>query len=167
MPSNHLIFCCPRLLLPSIIPSIRVFSNESVLCIKWPKGCSFSFKLNEWSVLPINIQDLFPLGWTGWISLQSKGLSRVFSTPQFKSISSLALSLLYGPTLTSIHDYREINSWKATQSSILAWRNSWTTVHGVANGRTQLSDFHFTSPISVGFLVQIFAVSLWKNQGKL
>ena len=56
------------------------------------------------SVLPIKTQNWFPLGWTGWISLQSKGLSRVFSTPQFKSISSSVLSLLYGPTLTSIHD---------------------------------------------------------------
>ena len=78
MPSNHLILCHP-LLLPSIIPSIRVFSNESVLCISWPKDWSFSFKLNKWSVFPMNIQDWSPLGWTGWISLQSKGLSRVFS----------------------------------------------------------------------------------------
>ena len=74
MPSNHLILCCPLLLPPSIFPSITVFSDESVL-IRWPKDCSFSFK----SVLPMNIQDWFPLGWTGWISLQSKGLSRVFS----------------------------------------------------------------------------------------
>ena len=57
------------------------------------------------SVLPVNIQDWFPLGWTSWISLQSKGLSRVFSKPQFKSISSSALSFLYSPALTSIHDY--------------------------------------------------------------
>ena len=57
------------------------------------------------SVLPMNIQDLFPLGWTGWISSQSRGLSRAFSTPQFKSINSLVLSFLYSPTLTSIHDY--------------------------------------------------------------
>ena len=57
------------------------------------------------SVLPMNIQDWFPLGWTGWISLQSKGLSRVSPTPQFKSINSSALSLLHSPTLTSIHDY--------------------------------------------------------------
>ena len=57
------------------------------------------------SVLPMNIQDWFPLGWTGWISLQSKGLSRVFSTPQFKSINYSVLSFLYSPTLTSIHDY--------------------------------------------------------------
>ena len=57
------------------------------------------------SVLPINIQDLFPLGWTGLMSLQSKGLSRIFSKPQFKSINSSALSFLYSPTLTSIHNY--------------------------------------------------------------
>ena len=56
------------------------------------------------SVLPINVQDWFPLGLTGLISLQSKGLSRVFSNTQFKSINSLALSFLYGPALTSIHD---------------------------------------------------------------
>ena len=57
------------------------------------------------SVLPMKTQDWSPLGWTGWISLKSKGLSRVFSTPQFKSINSSALSFLYSPTLTSIHDY--------------------------------------------------------------
>ena len=75
MPSNHLILCHPLLLLPSIFPSIRVFSNESVLRIRWPSiGVSASG-----SVLPMNIQDWFSLGWTGWISLQSKGLSRFFS----------------------------------------------------------------------------------------
>ena len=75
MPSNHLIFCCPLLFLPSILPSIRVFSSESVLCIRWPSiGASASA-----SVLPMNIQDWFPFGLTGWLSLQSKGLSRVFS----------------------------------------------------------------------------------------
>ena len=57
------------------------------------------------SVLLMNIQDWFPLGWTGWISLQSKGLKESSSTPQFKSINSLALSFLYSPTLTSIHDH--------------------------------------------------------------
>ena len=62
------------------------------------------------SVLPRNIQDWFPLGWTGWISLQTKGLSRVFSTPQFKRINSSALSLLHSPTLTSIHDHWENHS---------------------------------------------------------
>ena len=57
------------------------------------------------SVLPVNIRDWFPLGWTGWISLLPKGLSRVFSRTTVQSINSLVLSLLYGPTLTSIHDY--------------------------------------------------------------
>ena len=57
------------------------------------------------SILPMNIQDWFPLGWTGWISLQSKGFSRIFSNPQFKSINCSVLSFLYSPTLTSIHDY--------------------------------------------------------------
>ena len=75
MPSNHLIICCPLLLQPSNIPSIRVFSNESVLGIRWPKYWSFASA----SVLPMNIQDWFPLGLTGLISLQPKGLSRVFS----------------------------------------------------------------------------------------
>ena len=63
------------------------------------------------SVLPMNIQDWFPLGWTGWISLQSKGLSRVFSNTTVQSISSLALSSLYSPTLTSIHDYWKNHSF--------------------------------------------------------
>ena len=74
MPSNHLILCHPLLLLPSIFPSIRVFSNESVLPIRWPKYWSFNFSIspfNEYSGL-ISFR-------TGWISLQSKGLSRVFS----------------------------------------------------------------------------------------
>ena len=75
-PSNHLILCCPLLLPPSVFPSIRVFSNESVLCIRWPKYCSFSF-----SISPFNeYSGLISLGWTGWISLQSKGLSGVFSS---------------------------------------------------------------------------------------
>ena len=75
MPSNHLLLCDPLLLLPSVFPSIRVFSNESALCIRW-KSIRISAST---SVLPMNIQDWFPLGWTGWITLQPKELSRVFS----------------------------------------------------------------------------------------
>ena len=70
MPSNHLILYCPLLLLTSIFPSFRDFSNESVLHIRWPKYWSFSFR----SLLPVNFQDWFPLGLTGLISLQSKKL---------------------------------------------------------------------------------------------
>ena len=69
MPSNHLIlFCHPLLLLPSFFPSIRVFSKESVLCIRWPKYWSFSFRISPFK----EYSSWFPLGWTGWISLKSK-----------------------------------------------------------------------------------------------
>ena len=91
MPSNHLILCHPLILLLSIFPSIRIFSNESALYIRWPKyGVSAST-----SVLPINTQDWFPLGWTGWVSLLYKGLSRVFcsSTVQKHQFFCTELSL--------------------------------------------------------------------------
>ena len=101
MPSNHLILCHPLLRLPSIFPSIRVFSNESALCIR---GENIGVSALT-SVFPMNTQDWSPFGWTGWISLQSKGLSRVlFNIPKFKSINTLALSFLYSPTLTSTDD---------------------------------------------------------------
>ena len=83
--------CCPLLLLPPIPPRIRVFSNESTLHMRWPKYWSFSF-----SISPFNEhQDWSPLGWTGWISLQSKGFWRVFSntTVQKHQIFSAQLSL--------------------------------------------------------------------------
>ena len=81
IPYNHLILCRPLLLLPSVFPSIRVFSSESVLHIRWPKDWSFSFSIHpsEYSGLISFRIDWFPLGLTGWISLQSKVLSRVFS----------------------------------------------------------------------------------------
>ena len=86
------------LLLPSILTSIRVFSNESVLCIRWPKYWSFSFSIGVSALaleLSMNIQDWFPLGLTGLTSLQSKGLSRVFSntTVQKHQFFSAQLSL--------------------------------------------------------------------------
>ena len=91
MPTNHLILCCPLPLLPSIFPSIKVFSNESALC---SGGQSIGVSVST-SVLPKNTQDWSPLGWTGWISLQSKGLSRVFSstTVQKHQVFSAQLSL--------------------------------------------------------------------------
>ena len=76
MSSNHLILCHSILLLPSIVPSIRVFSKESVLHIR---GQSIGVSASA-SVLPMNFQDRFLLGWTSWISLPSKGLSRVSNT---------------------------------------------------------------------------------------
>ena len=99
MPSNHLIFCSPLLLLPSIFPSIRVFP------MRWhfPSGVQ-SIRASA-SVLPMNIQGWFPLGLTGLISLSPRNSQESSSKPQFKSINSSALGLLYGPALTSIHDY--------------------------------------------------------------
>ena len=75
IPSSHLILCRPLLLLPTTPPSIRVFSNESALHLSWPKYWSCSFRINPSNEHP----GLIPLEWTGWISLQSKALSRVFS----------------------------------------------------------------------------------------
>ena len=106
MPSNHLVLRHTLLLLPSIFPSIRVFSNESALCMRWPKYWSFSFNISP----SMNTQDWSPSEWTGWISLQSKGLSRVFSNTTVQKQNSLVLSFLYSPTLTSIHDYWENHS---------------------------------------------------------
>ena len=107
MPSNHLILCHPLFLLLSIFPSIRVFSNESVLCISWPKYCSFSFSIspsNEHSGLISFRMDCLDL-------LAVQGTLKMSSlTPQFKSINSSVLSFLYSPTLTSIHDHWENHS---------------------------------------------------------
>ena len=112
MPSNNFILCCPFLLLPSIFPTIRVFTKESILCIRWPKFWTSALA----SIFPMNFQDWFPLGLTGLISLQSKWLSRSSPTPQLKSITS-ALSFLYSPTLTSIHDYWKNHRFDSVQFS--------------------------------------------------
>ena len=98
MPSNHLILCCPLLLPTSIFPSIRVFSVSQFLTLG---GQSIRASA---SVLSMNIQDWFPLGLIGLISLQSKGLSRVFFNTTVQIINSLVLSFLYGPTITSVSD---------------------------------------------------------------
>ena len=95
MPSNHLILCHPLFLLPPISPSIRVFSDESTLHMRWPKYWSFSF-----SISPSNEHPRL----TGYPCCSRK-FQESSPTPQFKSINSLVLSFLHSPTLTSIHDY--------------------------------------------------------------
>ena len=101
MPSSHLILCRPLLLLPPIFPALGSFPMSQLFA--WG-GQSIGVSASA-SVLPMNTQDWSPLGWTGWISLQPKGLSESSPTPQFKSINSPVLSFLYSPTLTSIHGY--------------------------------------------------------------
>ena len=101
MPFNHLILCHPLLLLPSTFPSIRVFSRESVLGIRWPKYWSFSFSIspsNEYSELIS-----FRMDWLDLLAVQ--GIHRVFSNTIAQKHHSLALSFPYSPTLTFVHDY--------------------------------------------------------------
>ena len=106
MPSNHLILCYP-LLLPSIFPSFRVFSNELAPLIRWPNYWRFSFSLspsNEYSgFISFRIDPV-------WSPCSPRDSQESSPAPQFKSIKSLALSLLYGPALTSVHDYWVNNS---------------------------------------------------------
>ena len=102
MPSNRPIFCLPLLLLPPIFPSIRVFCSELALCIRWPKYWSFNFTVipsNEYSGLIS-----FRIEWFDLLAVQGVSLESS-PTPQFKSISSSAFSLLYGPTPVSIHTW--------------------------------------------------------------
>ena len=101
MPFYHLLFCHPLLLLPSIFPSIRVFSSESALPIRWPEYWSFSFNIspsNEHSRLIS-----FRMNWLDLLAVQ--GTLKSSPTPQFKSINSSTLSLLYSSKLTSIRNY--------------------------------------------------------------
>ena len=100
-PSNHLILCHPFSSCLQSFPASRSF----LMSLFFVSGDQSFGGLASSSVLPMNIQNQFPLGLTCWSSLQSKGLSKAFSNTTVKIINSLGLSLLYGPTLTSIHDY--------------------------------------------------------------
>ena len=137
MPFNHLVLCRPLLFLPSVFPSIRVFSNELALCIRGPKYWSFSFNISpssEYSGL-ISVR----MDWLDLLAVQ--GTLESSPTPQFKTINSLALSLLYSPTLTSIHDNGHefeqtqgnsegqgslvcFSPWGRKESDMTAWLNS-------------------------------------------
>ena len=108
MPSNHLILCHPLLLPPSIFPSIRAFSNESVLHIRWPKYWSFSFSISpskEYSRLIF-----FRIDWLDLLAVQET-VKNLLQQHSSKSINSLVFSLLYGSTPTSIYDYWESHSF--------------------------------------------------------
>ena len=109
MSSNHPSFVIPSSSCPQSFPASGSFQMSQFFA---SGGQSIGVSASS-SVLPVNIQDWFPSGWTGWISLQSKGLSTWESslTPQLKSINSSVLSFFYSSTLTSIHDYWENQSF--------------------------------------------------------
>jgi len=117
MPSNHLIACRPPLLLPSIFPSIRVFSNKSVLRIRWPKYWSFSFNISSFNEYSGLIS--FRMDWFDLLSVQ--GTLKSLLQHHSSSINSSVLSFLYHPSLTSIHDYWKNHSLDETD---LCWKSS-------------------------------------------
>ena len=106
MPSSHLILCRPLFPLPPIPPSIRVFSNESTLHMRWPKYWSFSFSISPSKEHP----GLISFNGLVGTPCSPKDSQESSPTPQFKSINSSVLSFLHGPTLTSIHDHRKNHS---------------------------------------------------------
>ena len=119
MPSNHLILSCPLLLLPSIFPSITVFSNESAFRIRWSKYWSFSFNISpskEHSGLIY-----FRMDWLVGSPCSPRDSQESSPTPLFKSINSSALSFLHHPTLTSIHDHWKNHSLDKTD---LCWQSN-------------------------------------------
>ena len=114
MPSSHLILCRPLLLLPPIPPSIRVFSNESTLPMRWPKYWRFSFSISP------SRTDLLSDGLLG-SPCSPRDSQESSPTPQFKSINSSLLSFLHSPTLTSIHDHWKNHSLDQTD---LCWQSN-------------------------------------------
>ena len=122
MPSNHFILCHPLLLLPSVFPSIRVFSNVSPLCNRWPKNLiNFNIRPSSEYYLELNMN----WDWLVWSPYCPRDSQESSLAPQFKTINSSVFSLLYGPTLTSIHDnwknhsfdYIEDHCWQSDVSA--------------------------------------------------
>ena len=147
MPSNHLILCCPLLLLPSIFPSIRVFSNESALRIRWVKYWSFSFR----SVLPMNIQDWLPLG----SPCSPRDSQESSPAPQFESIVSLLLSLLCN---------KECMIWTivSTQSCFC-----WLYRPSPSSVARNIISLVFDIDFQVMFMFAMISAFFWKNSVSL
>ena len=149
MLSNHFILCHLFLLLPSIFPSIRVFSNESALCIRWPKYRSFSFSpSNEYSGLIAFRIDWFDLAVQGT-------LKSLLPTPQFKSINSLVLSLLHGPTLTFIYNY-----WKNHSLTRRTFVGKVTSLHFNTLSRLVIAFLPKNKRLLISWLQSLSTVTL-------
>ena len=118
-PKNHFILCHPLLLPPSVFPSIRVFSKESVQLFA---SCGQSIGVSaSASVLPMNTQDWFPLEWTACISLQSKGYSRVFSSTTVQKHQFFRAQLSLWSNFYTIHDYWKNHSFDCMD---LCWQSN-------------------------------------------
>ena len=148
MPSSHLVLCRPLLFASSVFPSIRVFSDESVLHTKWPKYWSFSFSIgppNEYSGLIS-----FRMDWLDLLAVQ--GTLKSSPSPQFKSINSLGLSFLSSPTLTAIHDYWKncscSHTWKV-QDWQQAWQRFWGPLIEVISPGSSLSPSSFLPSLAI------------------
>ena len=116
MPFNHLILRRPLLLPPSIFPSIKVFPNESALCIRWPKYWSFTFNISPFNEHSGLIS--FRTAWLDLLAVQGT-LKSLFQ--QFNSINSSELRFIYSPALTSIHDYWKNHSFDCTD---ICWQSN-------------------------------------------
>ena len=142
---NHLILCCPLLLLPSIFPSISVFSNESALCITWPKYWSFSVSpSNEYSGFIS-----FRIDWFDLLAVQGRDSHDSSLASQFESINSSTLSLLYGPTLKSICDYQKNHSFYYMD---LCWQNDVSAFQYTVS---VCHSFPFKEPECFNFMVAV------------
>ena len=139
MPSNHVILCRPLLLRPSIFSSIRVFSNESALRIRWPNYWSFSFSISPSNEHP----GLISLRWTGWISLQSKGLSRVSSNSRVQKHQFFCAQLLCSSLSILWHCLSLGLEWKLTFSSPMSTAefSKFAGILSAAFSRHHLSGF--------------------------
>ena len=136
MPSSHLILCHPLLLLPPMPPSIRVFSNQSTLRMRWPKYWSFGFSISPSNEHPGLTS--FRMDWLDLLAVQ--GTLKSLLQHQFKSINFSALSFLHSPTLTSIHDH-----WKNHSPTLTSihdhWKNhSLTSIHDHWKNHSQRLD---------------------------
>ena len=146
MPSNHLIFCCPLLFLPSIFPNIKIFSNESVLHIRWPKYWSFSFSISpssEYSGL-ISLR----IDWFDILSVQGT-LKSLFQHHSPKASILQHSTFFYGLTLTSIHDYWKNHSFDCMdfclQSDVSAVFNPLSSFSS-----KEKASFNFVAAVTIG-----------------
>ena len=152
MPSSHLILCHPLLLLPSILPSIRIFFNESLLLIRWPKYWSFSFSISPSK----EYSGLISIRWTGWISLQSKELSRVFSNTTVQKHQFLgAQPSLWSSSHICTDDHSKHSSlyFLLRPTAALGYNSTAITLWVVVNVMPNIQMFRSVQMVDLGFAV--------------